>query len=422
MKVLWLCNNAPGVVRSAISGRPESAVNWLDAVLSGLRSRGVALRILYRGSGSPGQIDALCSYAPVSETPAHIYQPELENEFRRELQTYQPDVIHSWGVEFHHALAMVNAAQKEEMLPRMVASIQGLCCRIAPHYTDGLPKAALRMRTIRDILRNDSILRQQEQHAQRGALEIMALRKLRHVIGRTDWDRENALEINPALTYHFCNETLRETFYGGRWRFDSCVQHRIFASSCSYPVKGFHLLVEALEMVRGVYPDATVAVPGRSFLPNDLSSCMRQNGYERYLSRLAEQKNMADAFVFLGHLTADEMKQAYLQANVFVLASTMENSPNVLGEAMLLGLPCVSANVGGVSSLMRDSEGILCAPVSPQALADGICRVFELGDRAEEMGIAARRRAQETHNPQENMRTLMDIYYQLAFDSGREDL
>lgn len=414
MKLLWLCNNAPGAVRSALSGKPEGGVNWLDHVLSDLRRQGITLRILYRGGGTPGQLDSLCSYAPVPETPAHIYQPQLEEAFRQELRSFQPDVIHSWGVEYHHALAMVNAAQKEGMLPRMVASIQGLCCRIAPHYTDGLPRQALGRPTFRDILRRDSILRQQTVYAQRGELELQALRKLSHVIGRTDWDKRNALEINPALTYHFCNETLRETFYSGQWDYAACKKHRIFASSCSYPVKGLHLLLEALALVRQTYPDATLAVPGRSFLQGSLKNRLRRNGYESYLLGLTRQNHLENALEFLGHLTAEEMKQAYLQSNVFVLSSTMENSPNVLGEAMLLGLPCVAADVGGVSSLMGQEEGILCDPVSPRQLAEGICRVFAMEDAAARMGQAARRRAVKTHDPEKNLETLLDIYHLLA--------
>ena len=418
MKVLWLCNNAPGAVRSALSGKPESPVNWLDSVLDGLRRRGITLRILYRGGGAPGQIDTLCSYAPVPETPAEIYQPKLEEAFRQELRTFRPDVIHSWGVEYHHALAMVNAAQKEGELARMAASIQGLCCRIAPHYTDGLPERALHSRTLRDVLRRDSILNQQAVYTQRGELEILALRKLSHVIGRTDWDRRSVLEINPELSYHFCNETLREVFYTGKWEYAGCTEHRIFASSCSYPVKGFHLLLEALALVRREYPDATLAVPGRSFLAQDVKSRMRQNGYEKYLSALVKQNHLENAVEFLGHLSAEDMKQAYLQSHVFALPSTMENSPNVLGEAMLLGLPCVAANVGGVSSLISGEEGILCDPVSPEQLAKGICRVFAMEADAARMGAAARDRAMQTHDPEKNLEDLLDIYRLL---SGEED-
>lgn len=417
MKVLWLCNNAPGVVRSALSGKQESQVNWLDHVLQDLLDQGITLRILYRGSGAPGQIDAQCSYAPVPETPAHIYQPQLEDRFRRELWDFQPDVIHSWGVEYHHALALVNAAEKEGMLSRMAASIQGLCCRIAPHYTDGLPTSALRSRTLRDIMRHDSILTQQAQYAQRGELEIEALRKLTHVIGRTDWDQANALNINPNITYHHCDETLRDVFYTDQWAYSRCRKHRIFASSCAYPVKGFHILLEALAIVRKEYPDTEIAVTGRSFLAGDIKSLARQNGYEKYLRHLVKRNRLDGAVHFLGHLSAQDMKQAYLDANVFVLCSTMENSPNALGEAMLLGLPCVAAEVGGVSSLIGSQEGILCAPVNPAAMAEGICRVFSMENQAEAMGAAARTRARKTHDPEQNMKDLMDIYRLL---SGKE--
>lgn len=417
MKVLWLCNNAPGVVRSALSGKQESQVNWLDHVLQDLLDQGITLRILYRGSGAPGQIDGRCSYAPVPETPAHIYRTELVEEFRQQLRTFQPDVIHSWGVEYHHALAMVNAAEREGMLPHMAASIQGLCCRIAPHYTDGLPASALRCRTLRDMIRHDGILVQQEQCAQRGEMEVEALRKLTHVIGRTDWDQANALNINPNITYHHCDETLRDVFYTDQWAYSRCRKHRIFASSCAYPVKGFHILLEALTIVRQQYPDTEIAVTGRSFLAGDIKSLARQNGYEKYLRHLVKRNRLDGAVHFLGHLSAQDMKQAYLEANVFVLCSTMENSPNALGEAMLLGLPCVAAEVGGVSSLIGSQEGILCAPVNLAAMAEGICRVFSMENQAEAMGAAARTRARKTHDPEQNMKDLMDIYRLL---SGKE--
>lgn len=412
MKVLWLCNNAPGVVRSALSGKPSGPVNWLDHVLDDLRKQGITLRILYRGGGTPGEIDERCSYAPVPETPAHIYRPELAEAFRQELRAFQPDVIHSWGVEYHHALAMVHAAEGEGMLSRMTASIQGLCCRIAPHYTDGLPAKV--GRTIRDIARRDSILVQQRQYEQRGELEAEALRKLAHVIGRTDWDRKNALEINPRIAYHHCDETLREVFYTDRWNYSRCRRHRIFASSCAYPVKGFHILLEALAIVRRTYPDAEITVTGRSFLAGDIRSLARQNGYEKYLRTLVKQNKFESAIHFLGHLTAEDMKRAYLDANVFVLSSTMENSPNALGEAMLLGLPCVAAEVGGVSSLMGEKEGILCTPVNPESMAQGICRVFAMEEKAEAMGLAARERARVTHDPAKNLAELLDIYRLLS--------
>ena len=415
MKLLWLCNNAPGVVRSHISGKPQSGVNWVDHVLSGLRSRGFTVRILYRGTGEPGIIDETCSYAAISETPPHIYVPELEKKFRQEIRTFQPDVIHSWGVEFHHALAMVNAAEEEGKLPHMAASIQGLCRFLAEHYTDGIPERICRRSTFRDFMRKDNILQQQEKFALRGELETASIEKLHHVIGRTDWDHACVKQINPGIQYHFCNETLRESFYEGRWNYAGCTKHRVFASSCAYPIKGFHYLLEAFAQVVKVYPDATLSVTGSSFLTRDFKGRLRQGSYEKHLAALAKKYRLEDKLVFLGHLSADQMKQAFLGANVFALPSTLENSPNSLGEAMLLGVPCIAADVGGVRNLMnRDSEGVVYEPGNVHALAEGILQLFALEDRAAAMADAARNHALRTHDPDKNLEDLIAIYHKLC--------
>ncbi len=414
MKLLWLCNNAPGVVRSAISGRPESAINWVDHVLHGLRQRGITVRILYRGAGGEGSLPDGCSYRSFPEALPYVYRPELEAMFREEIQSFQPDVIHSWGVEYDHALAMAKAAQAEGMLDHTVASIQGLCRYLADRYLDGIPGKDRRRVTFRDLVRKDNLMPQLETFRLRGEMERETLGILRHVIGRTTWDRERTREMNPDRIYHFCNETLRETFYQGKWAYAACRRHRVFASSCSYPIKGFHYLLQAMGKVRERYPDATVTVTGRSFAPKELKARLRQGAYEACLEKLAKKYRLTGSIEFLGDLGAEEMKAAYLDANVFVLPSTLENSPNTLGEAMLLGVPCVAARVGGVADLMaEDAEGRIYTPGDVSALAAHICDLFALEDQAADLGAAARTHAGQTHDPEKNLQDLLNIYEEL---------
>ena len=111
------------------------------------------------------------------------------------------------------------------------------------------------------------------------------------------------------------------------------------------------------------YPDATLAVTGRSFLTGSFQEKLRQGSYEKYLASLVKKYQLADKICFLGDLSAARMRQAFLDANVFALTSTLENSPNSLGEAMLLGVPSVAANVGGVPNLMtHGTEGLIYKP------------------------------------------------------------
>ena len=415
MKLLWLCNNQPGVIRSHIEGREAGAVNWMDHVLDDLRREGVTIRVLCPGDGQSGQLDDGCSYAtfPAAKKP-HECNPEQVPFFREQIRSFAPEVIHIWGVEYSHALAMANAAQELGMLSHTAASIQGLCGVCALHYFEGLPDRVVRRYTLRDFLRQDNIRQQQKKFALRGENERKAIGKLEHVIGRTLWDRACAENMNPQIQYHFCNETLREPFYEGQWCYDGCRKHQIFASSKLYSVKGFHYLLEALAQLKKTYPDARVCVTGDSYMTQGLNAAIRRDSYAKYLRELTRKHHLEDSIIFLGSLSARQMKEAFLEANVYVLPSTIENSPNSMGEAMLLGVPVVAASVGGVADLLRHGEeGLLYPPTSPYMLASLISRVFQMGEAAATYGQKAREHALQTHDPQTNLETLLAIYNSL---------
>jgi len=411
MKLLWVCNMAPGIVR-----KEEGKGLWMDHVLAGLRQQGLTIRLLFQGlDRRQGTIDEKCTYASFKAEASHCYIQEQETFFEEELQTFQPDVIHIWGTEYAHTLAMVNACSKQGLLDKTVINIQGLCSVIARHYTEGLPYSVQKGYTFRDLIRQDNILQQQKKFVLRGENEVKALQQAHHVIGRTHWDRACMEMIHPAACYHFCNETLRPVFYDTQWSFAGCRKHWIFASSCEYPVKGFHYLLEAFGEVVKTYPNAMLAVPGVNPCSADIKGQLRKTNYQKYLASLIQKHHLEDKIVFLGSMSAEQMRQAYLDANVFVLPSTSENSPNSLGEAMLLGVPCVASDVGGVSSMMvHNTEGYIYQSTAPYMLAHYIKKVFAMEEKAEEMGAAASIHARKTHDPETNLTRLLEIYEELA--------
>lgn len=416
MKLLWLCNMVPSAIREKMTGKTGSGL-WVDHVLQDIRSEeSVLLRVLCLSDmEASGELDEQCSYSTFTAGAPHRYLPELEKRFRGELTGFQPDVIHIWGTEYAHTLAMVNAAEKENCLHRVVISIQGLCSVCARHYSEGLTHRLIHCFTLRDLLRQDNIFQQQKKFARRGELEAEALKKVSHVIGRTDWDRACVQKINPNVTYHKCNETLRPDFYSGQWRYDRCRKHRIFASSSAYPVKGFHYLLEAFADVLKEFPDATLAVPGKAPCSGGLKRRILTNSYELYLYYLIRRFGLEGHVEFLGNLTASQMKENYLSANVFVLSSTIENSPNSLGEAMLLGVPCVASDVGGVTTMMtHGKEGFVYQSTAPYMLAYYVRQVFSMESAAEKLGENARMHARNTHDPQTNFCDLIRIYETIA--------
>ena len=54
---------------------------------------------------------------------------------------------------------------------------------------------------------------------ERGKCEVESIKMIRHIIGRTDWDRACVEAINSDIHYHTCNEVLRDSFYNniGKW-------------------------------------------------------------------------------------------------------------------------------------------------------------------------------------------------------------
>ena len=413
MKIVWLCNMLPGAVAQCL-GRRGNGV-WLDYALEQLRTQtDITLHLFCPGGEKSGRLDAQTSFALFSEGAPHKYLPALEAQFYEALLEIRPDVIHIWGTEFAHTLAMVNAAGRAHMDARVVISIQGLCSICARHYCEGLPEWVCRRYTLRDFVKQRNICQQQKRYRRRGRLEVHALQKAEHVIGRTDWDRAITGQIQKNRQYHFCNETLRPVFYQDTWQYEACSRHRVFASSCAYPVKGFHYLLEAMPLILYRYPDATVSVTGSSFFRDSFAGKLRQEYYQRYLADLAKKYGLRDKIHFLGNLDAAHMKRAYLDANVFALPSTIENSPNSLGEAMLLGVPCVAADVGGVRNLMCPGEGYVYQSTAPYMLADAIMQVFEQQEQAAEMGRRARAHALQTHDPDKNLQDLLAAYQKVA--------
>ena len=130
---------------------------------------------------------------------------------------------------------------------------------------------------------------------------------------------------------------------------------------------------------------------------------------------LIKKFDLTDSVTFTGFLNANQMKDRYLKSNVFVSASVIENSPNSLGEAMLLGVPCVSSHVGGVHNMLTHGvEGYTYPADEVHMLAYYICKIFSDKENVEKMANKAREHALYTHSPERNLHELMNIYREVC--------
>lgn len=118
--------------------------------------------------------------------------------------------------------------------------------------------------------------------------------------------------------------------------------------------------------------------------------------------------------IFCGQLSAQEMKKRYLKCNVFISSSSIENSSNSIGEAMLVGCPIVASYVGGIRNLLNDEDGYIYPFDEPYMLAQYIDNIFSSDNLAIKFSNNSRKHAQITHDPEKNYYRLFEIYNQIS--------
>lgn len=447
MRVLWICNIMLPIIAEHLHLQASNKEGWLSGLVNMVLERqsenqvtlGVAFPVGKELSGyredmiteSGAHLKCYGFYEDVN--CAETYEEGLEEQLQEILKDFGPDVIHCFGTEYAHTLATLRACGQKE---RMIVSIQGLCAVYAQAYMADLPAAVQNSVTFRDWLKKDSIRQQQEKFAKRGEHETEVLKGVFNVAGRTKWDAYYTGLWNPSVQYYSLNETLRPCFYEGIWPAKDYEPHTIFLSQGDYPIKGLHYMLRALPAIREKFPDAKIVVAGNSLVAYEsLKDKLKLSAYGKYLRQLIAENDLESAVEFKGRLTAEEMKEQFLHCGMYVCCSTMENSPNSLGEAMLLGVPCVAADVGGIPSLFEhEKDGLLYrgfrseeitfydqeketaglkAEVA-ERLAGAVIRMFEDRKLRESCCEHAREHARATHNRENNYHQLLEIYQDIS--------
>jgi glycosyltransferase involved in cell wall biosynthesis len=159
------------------------------------------------------------------------------------------------------------------------------------------------------------------------------------------------------------------------------------------------------------YPDVKVYVAGyKPYQENDKRSILKK-GYAAYLKKLIYDLGVQDHIEFTGPLKAHQVAETLSKVNAYVLCSTIENSPNTLGEAMMVGTPCVSAYVGGASDMAEDGkEALFYRNDDPKLLAWNLKRIFDSDELALSLSEAAKKKARITHDAERNAQMLIDAY------------
>lgn len=146
------------------------------------------------------------------------------------------------------------------------------------------------------------------------------------------------------------------------------------------PEKGLTVLLEAVALLKKYRSNFHLDIVGSG---QDL----------RQLTKLIEQMDIGGNLSLWGYLPfGDMLFKRYRQADIFVLPSLSEGTPNVLVEAMAFGLPIVASNVGGCQRLVHDRRnGLLVKPRDAEALSNALLELLDDEGLRTQLGLQARR-------------------------------
>ncbi len=333
----------------------------------------------------------------------------LEEKLSKIVDEEEPDVIDVQGVEFSFGDSLVNCNVK---CPVCV-TLQGLAGACADVYVKGMPlKELLLGRSKRNNKRLNGLLERKVMMHIRARKSDKIIKKVNYCIGRTHFDKAEAERINPHIKYYSCNRILRNDFYSYQWDVEKAEKHKLFGIRSEIPYKGLHYAVRVIAKLKEKYPDVLLEVPGGLKVDEPLSSIA---SYPKYINELMDKYDVRENIVFLPSLNPREIAEHMMTSRAFYQYSIIENSPNSLAEAQIMGVPSVASNVGGTASYAEDGvSGLLFEVDDIEECAEKISRIFEDDKLCLKLSATGKKIAEERHDVKVNTEKLVSIYREIT--------
>lgn len=312
------------------------------------------------------------------------------------IRDFKPDIIQFFGSENPCGLVMQYTSVPS------ILHIQGILTICYYNYFSAFSKKEIRRAAgIMDWMKRNPPFYHWKLYEKHSLIEKKILAHCKSFFGRTDWDRRIINIFSPNSNYYYCNEIMRDEFYQTEWKADNSDVFTIISVFQDDIYKGLETIYDTAFLLQemnfafvwkiaGVAEDSRVkriVMKNRCYAVNELP--VRQ----------------------LGKLSSNKLVEELLTSKLFIHASHVENSSNSVSEAMLLGMPVLSTNVGGLQSLIENGEnGYMVQDGDPWAMAGAIKEIHDNYKKAIEAGKNARITALNRHDKQKIVETVLTTY------------
>lgn len=313
-----------------------------------------------------------------------------------------PDIIHIHGTEENFGLI-----QKSINIP-VVISIQGILTAYCAKYFSGIPKSAVykyesifRLLSLKSYIYNYHVIKKLSNR------EKAIYSSSKYLIGRTNWDRRIAYLFAPKAKYFFCNEILRNSFYNKKWanlnilgkNDNYCYSLVTIMSGGLY--KGLEFIFQVAKLLDTCKIKYKWSVIGP-----------KENDPITILVHKFIGNNYSNNIILLGNKSEIEISDLLVNSDLYCQVSHIENSPNSLCEALIIGLPSIATYAGGTSTLLEDSiDGILVQDGDAFAYSGAIVEFLKnFNSLANKFSISSRNKALCRHDKYKIINNVISIY------------
>lgn len=330
------------------------------------------------------------------------YEEEI-SQLKAIVEDFEPDVIHIFGTEswFCHVIKITNKP--------CVVHIQGL---LLPCLNTFIPMGISKFDLVRynwiGFMKGISLWHFYRVFDKKTKREYKFFKEISYFMGRTFWDKSISSFLSAKSTYFHVDEVLRDNFYTALpWRYHKSNKVILTSTLSDSLYKGLDLVIKTAALLVDEQLDFEWRIIG-----------VKDNSESgRLLKKIFPSQYPSTNICLLGIKNTDEIIDLLSETTLYIHTSHIDNSPNSLCEAQLMGVPVIATNVGGVTSLIEDEkDGFLVPANDPYFLAS---RIFQLNDNStllKNISKQARLTAQKRHSKENILNQLIDTYKILAIN------
>lgn len=342
-------------------------------------------------------------YRYITRTPVFSFDYSIINSV---IKDFTPDIVQLFGMEtpFGGVLTEITSVP-------VVVHIQGICTAYYEKWfpMGFSPKRVWWKSSLLDKLRLSTLTHQYERFYNLSKMEKAYFKNYNYYLGRTRWDYSVSRLLSPGSKYYVCDELLRAEFYNKKWVYNG---GKLIISSVTNGelYKGFDTILRTSHLLAGIGVEFEWNIYGLS----------ADSAVVKIVESCLQLKYMENHVHFCGKKSAQEIVDSLLNSTFYVHVSHIDNSPNALCEAMLLGVPSIATYVGGIPSIIIDKvTGYLVPDSEPYSLAFLIKSLYKSEDALKEISDMAHLSALQRHDENNILDQLQKAYNDIISDFSK---